>query len=130
MAGSTKHFKKRDAILECLKNTDCHPTAETIHEMLQQTNPDISLATIYRNLALFKKQGDIITVGTVNGSERYDGNTAPHVHFICNGCGTVLDLHEMVIPEWLPQEAERISGCRVHSCQVSFDGLCTECSKI
>ena len=127
MASTAKHFKKRDAILECLKNTDCHPSAETVHEMLQQTNPDISLATVYRNLALFKKQGKIISVGTVQGSERFDGNTAPHVHFVCTDCGTVLDLHEMVIPPDLNQEAEKISKCRVHSCHAFFEGLCTNC---
>ena len=127
MEKTNKHFKKRDAILECLKGTTCHPSAETVHEMLQQTHPDISLATVYRNLALFKKQGSIISVGTVNGSERYDGNTAPHIHIICTGCGKVLDLHEMELPDWLNAEAERLSGCRVHSCNVTFEGLCSDC---
>ena len=127
MTASKKHFKKRDAILECLKNTTCHPSAETVHEMLQQTNPDISLATVYRNLSLFKQQGKIISVGTVNGSERFDGNTAPHVHFVCSDCSTVLDLHELEIPPDLIRNVELASQGKVHSCQLSFTGLCAEC---
>ena len=83
----TKQFRKRNAILACLRGTTAHPSAETLYQMLQQENPDISLATVYRNLALFKSQGLIISVGNVNGVERFDGNTVPHVHFICTDCG-------------------------------------------
>ena len=32
----TKQFKKRNAILTCLQQTDCHPSAEMVHEMLHQ----------------------------------------------------------------------------------------------
>ena len=55
MESATKQFRKRNAILECLRSTDQHPSAETVHEMLKAEHPDISLATVYRNLALFKK---------------------------------------------------------------------------
>ena len=127
MEGTRKHFKKRDAILECLMSTTAHPSADMVHEMLQNEHPDISLATVYRNLALFKKQGRIISVGTVNGTERFDANTAPHVHFVCNGCDAVLDLHELEIPGWFNKEAERVGNCRVTGCQVTFTGLCTVC---
>lgn len=127
MEGTRKHFKKRDAILDCLKSTTCHPSAEKVYEMLHAEHPDISLATVYRNLALFKRQGRIISVGTVNGSERFDGNTVPHVHFVCTGCDAVLDLHEMQLPGWLNQEAERVSGCQVETCHVTFNGLCRSC---
>ena len=59
MEQNTKHFRKRDAILTCLMNTDTHPSAEMVHQMLQASHPDISQATVYRNLALFKKQGKL-----------------------------------------------------------------------
>ena len=52
---STKQFRKRNAILECLKNTQAHPSAETLFQMLQQEHPDISLATVYRNLSRLSK---------------------------------------------------------------------------
>ena len=129
MEESTKRFRKRDAILECIQNTTCHPTAETVHEMLRTTHPDISLATVYRNLALFKKQGKIISVGTVNGSERFDGNTQPHVHLVCEDCTAIEDLREMNIPDWLCQEAQRLTGYQVQGCQITFLGTCTNCQE-
>ena len=127
MESSTKQFRKRNAILSCLRMTDLHPSAEMIHEMLQQDHPDISLATVYRNLSRFKNQGIIQSLGTVNGIERFDANTEPHVHFICNSCASVLDLHQMEVPQQLCREAENCSGCHVDCCQLMFSGTCRAC---
>ena len=127
MEPATKQFRKRNAILECLKSTDQHPSAETVHEMLQAEHPDISLATVYRNLALFKKQGMIQSIGTVNGIERFDANTNPHVHFVCTGCDAVLDFPQVEVPTSLGHEAEKNTGCHIDGCQLTFTGLCQNC---
>ena len=127
---STKRFRKRDAILACVRSTTAHPSAEWVFEHVKAEVPDISLATVYRNLALFKEQGLIVSVATVNGVERFDGNTDPHVHFICNGCGRVVDLPKIHVPENLNQAAARDSGGRVTSCQLTFTGTCENCIKI
>ena len=121
----TKQFRKRNAILACLRGTTAHPSAETLYQMLQQENPDISLATVYRNLALFKSQGLAVSVGTVDGIERFDGNTEPHVHFICTGCGAVQDLFQVEQPDY--SGFERSLGCRVDSTQLTLTGLCRDC---
>ncbi len=127
MENSTKQFRKRNAILEVLRGTDTHPSAEMVHEMLQAEHPDISLATVYRNLYRFKSQGLIQSVATVRGIERFDANTDPHVHFICAGCDAILDLHQIEVPEVLNSSVEKTSGCHVQSCQLSFTGLCSNC---
>jgi len=130
MERTTKHFRKRDAILSCLRATTEHPSAEWVYEHVRQEVPDISLATVYRNLSFFKEQGTIISLGTVKGVERFDGNTAPHVHFICTGCGRIVDLPGISVPEELNNAAARGAGGRVESCQLSFTGLCGECTKL
>lgn len=127
MEKTTKQFKKRNAILSCLQGTTLHPSAEMVHEMLQAEHPDISLATVYRNLARFKSQGVITSVATVRGVERFDANTDPHVHFICSGCDAVMDLHQIQVPQSLGSEAEKSGNCRVDSCQLTFTGLCGNC---
>ena len=124
---STKQFRKRNAILECLKNTQAHPSAETLHQMLQKEHPDISLATVYRNLTLFKNQGLIKSLGTVNGIERFDGNTMPHVHFVCGSCDSVLDLPQLEPPESLCSAAAKATGGQVTGCQLMFTGTCQNC---
>lgn len=127
MERRAKHFQKRSAILSCLRSTDTHPTAEWIYEQLRQSDADISLATVYRNLALFKRQGLIQSVATVNGTERFDGNPLPHVHFICNGCDAVMDLAEISVPQELCSAAGKCAGGTVKGCQLTFSGLCSQC---
>ena len=122
---TSKTFRKRNAILHCLCSTTSHPSAEALYQLLQKEHPDISLATVYRNLALFKSQGLAVSVGTVDGIERFDGNTEPHVHFICTGCGGGQDLFQVEQPDY--SGFERSLGCRVDSTQLTLTGLCRDC---
>ena len=89
MSTVRKHSHKRDAILECLRCTTSHPTAEWVYTQLKPTIPGLSLATVYRNLAMFKAEGTIDSVGVYDGLERFDFRTDPHAHFICRVCGAV-----------------------------------------
>ena len=123
----TKHFRKRDAILSWLQSTDTHPSAEMVFAQLKPQIPDLSLGTVYRNLTLFKKQGLVSSVATVNGVERFDGNTDPHVHFICDNCDAVIDLMDLQVPESLKSIAAVSCGGRVDGCQLSFTGICQGC---
>ena len=127
MEVSAKRFRKRDAILTCLQQTTAHPSAEWVYARLKPEIPDLSLGTVYRNLSLFKQQGVIASVGAVNGVERFDYNTDPHVHFICNECNRVLDMHTVEVPTALLDTAEKASGGQVNTCQLTFTGLCGDC---
>ena len=129
MEKATKHFRKRDAILTCLRETTEHPSAEWVYSQLKQEIPDLSLGTVYRNLSLFKEQGVICSLGTVKGVERFDANTEPHVHYICTECGKVLDLQKIQVPEDLNQAAATDSGGEVTGCQLTFTGVCGQCAR-
>ena len=88
------------------------------------------LRNLAEDLSLFKEQGLITSLGTVKGVERFDGNTEPHVHFICTQCGNVQDLPEISVPEELNSAVAQSSGGRVDNCQLSFTGICGECRKL
>lgn len=122
-----KRFRKREAILACLRSTRSHPSAEWVHRQLREEFPDLSLGTVYRNLALFKRQGRIASLGTVEGIERFDGDPAPHAHFVCQVCGSIRDLPQPVLPAGLTQAAEAISGGQVSGFRLTFTGVCPEC---
>jgi Fur family peroxide stress response transcriptional regulator len=113
--------KKREAIRRALCSTKEHPCAEWIYSRLKNEIPDLSLGTVYANLAAFKENGSAICVGVVDGKERFDGDTAPHVHFICRECGTVDDVRGASIPK-----NPKLPG-RVDYCQLSYFGVCQKC---
>lgn len=124
-----RQSKKRDAMLSLLQGSRDHPSADGIYRQLKPDYPDLSLATVYRNLNQLNAQGLIRRVGAVNGQERYDGRTSPHSHFICNRCGCVADL-----PRLSPEEdrVEQLSvqyGFTVQDCEFIVRGLCADCKE-
>ena len=128
MEPTGKQFRKRNAILSYLQSTTDHPSAEMVYAGLKPEIPDLSLGTVYRNLSLFKQQGLVSSVATVKGVERFDGNTSPHVHFLCTECDAVIDLTQVQVPDSLRSIAESCSGGQVEQCQLSFSGLCRDCA--
>lgn len=121
-----KYSKKREAILEKIRSTKVHPSAEWVYTQLKPEIPDLSLATVYRNISEFVKDGVILRIGNVNGQERYDGNVVPHTHFICKSCGKVLDLdHDVDVN--VDKETERVWGVEICGYEVTFYGYCPDC---
>ena len=120
-----KHSKKRDAILNCIRDTTCHPTAEWVYQQLKPDFPDLSLGTVYRNIAMFKEEGVIQSIGVVNGLERFDYTTEPHTHFICAECGKVVDLEHVVLPAAVLEDA--VTDGTITSYQLLFTGVCSQC---
>ncbi|MCR4724942.1 MAG: transcriptional repressor [Clostridia bacterium] len=120
-----RHSKKRDAILECVRNTDSHPTAEWVYTQLKPQFPDLSLGTVYRNLAAFKEEGVITSLGVIDGMERFERERAPHAHFLCRECRKILDVENFRIPESL---TAAVDCGEVLESTVMFTGICKECA--
>ena len=123
-----RNSKKRNAILECLRQTDSHPNAEWIYARLKPTFPDLSLATVYRNMRMLQQEGVIDSLGAVCGQERFDGDTAPHSHGVCRVCGRVFDLPPAVLSEEWLRDAARRTGFSLSASAVQLSGVCRECS--
>ena len=69
--------RQRDAILGYLTTRRDHPCAEQIYENVRQAIPNISLGTVYRNLALLTELGEVRTLHVGAGADRYDADTRP-----------------------------------------------------
>lgn len=119
--------RKRLAILDTIRGTKSHPTAEWVYQTLKPDYPDLSLGTVYRNIAQFKEDGLIITVGVVNGQERYDGNVQPHTHFVCTNCGAVIDIDESFLGEAENRLIAEKYSIVVDSHELVFYGKCSDC---
>ena len=129
MEKTRKRSKKRDAILTCIRQTKCHPTADWIYQQLKPEIPDLSLGTVYRNLAMFRSEGIIQSIGVVNGLERYDADTSSHSHFVCSQCGQVYDLEGLNLPKSFMEEAARCTGGTITNYHLQFTGSCADCRK-
>jgi Fur family peroxide stress response transcriptional regulator len=127
MKKKQNYSRKREAILNAICSTTSHPTAEWVYQKLKPEYPDLSLGTVYRNISQFKNDGTIMSVGTVNGQERFDGNTKPHTHFVCSCCGSVLDIPGKYIEDGVSEKVSGKYNIRVETYEVMFHGICSKC---
>ena len=123
------YSRKRMAILNLLRETDTHPTAEWVYEQLRPKYPDLSLGTVYRNLKTLCQKGRAMSVGVLGGQEHFDGNVQPHAHFVCECCGRVLDIHEDFFPPESLAKLSAATGFTVRSAAVLFRGRCPQCQQ-
>ena len=123
-----RYSEKREAIYACLRETDTHPTADWIFQQLRPRYPDLSLATVYRNLSQMRASGRIQSVGVVDGQERFDADLSPHTHFICTGCQSVRDLPYIALPLDTKKRAEDY-GLHITGISLQLTGLCPRCRR-
>jgi Fe2+ or Zn2+ uptake regulation protein len=123
MAQIQKHFKKRDAILDYLRQSKAHPSAETIFTDLKPQIPDLAMGTVYRNLGIMVEQGDIGHVSVYGAPDRYDKSIMPHEHCICQVCGGVKDIDKGDLKACL----EKLLGTAITSYDLTVRHICDKC---
>lgn len=114
--------RQRDAVIEYLKSTTTHPTADAVYEELKKTNPNISLGTVYRNLRLLAEEGEALELSVTPEKVHFDGNVSPHSHFVCEKCGEIFDVFddEFTVPKSL-------QGKLVKNVATTYYGVCERC---
>jgi Fur family ferric uptake transcriptional regulator/Fur family peroxide stress response transcriptional regulator len=118
--------KQKRVILEVLKDTKSHPTADWVYEKVRRKIPNISLGTVYRNLNILKSQGEILELSYGKGYSRYDGTPENHYHFTCESCAKVFDVDCPVAGE-LEDAVTATMGYKVRSHRLEFYGVCKDC---
>lgn len=123
-----KYSRQRESVKEFLASRKDHPSADTIYENIRKIYPNVSLGTIYRNLALLESIGEIKRITTGDGADRYDCDIKPHYHFICRNCHSVMDL-DMENIDYIKETAAKNFSGSIDSYIVHFHGLCEKCTE-
>ncbi len=117
---------QRIAIVGALVDDATHPTAQDLYERLRPAFPTMSFATVYNTLDALTALGRVGSL-RLGSAVRFDPNTAPHHHAICDECGAVVDLPaELASPE-THQSIEKTFGFTVRAEERSYRGLCRQC---
>jgi Fur family peroxide stress response transcriptional regulator len=118
---------QRHAILAYLLETMSHPTADEIYKALEGKFPNMSVATIYNNLRVFKEAGLVRELTYGDASSRFDANVSEeHYHAICNECGSIFDFHYPYLSE-VEAAAEKDAGFKVTGHRMEVYGVCEKC---
>ena len=120
-----RNSKQRDAVYANLLSRFDHPTADEVYFSVKKDLPNISLATVYRNLKLLESEGLILRI-TTDDSDRYDGHTQNHYHLMCDCCKKVSDLNIKGDVDLNGLPDKEFQG-EIRSHALLFFGLCKNC---
>jgi Fur family ferric uptake transcriptional regulator len=118
--------RQREVVLQTVRSTMDHPTADWVYRRARRRLPRIGLGTVYRNLKALAAQGLIREIHAGGQPARFDANTGRHYHIRCLGCGRVNDL-PLSVDTRLEEEAGRAMNYRILGHAVEVHGLCPGC---
>ena len=119
---------QRHAILEYLIEAMSHPTADEIYKSLESKFPNMSVATVYNNLRVFKESGLVQELTYGDNASRFDFVTSKHYHTICQSCGKIVDFHYPGLDE-IEHLASHVTGFKINSHRLEIYGVCPECQE-
>ena len=119
---------QRECILQELRRSQEHLTADELYERVRKVMPRISLATVYRNLETLSAAGTITKLEISGRQKRFDYDVSDHDHIYCIKCHRIdnITLQHDSIRTPSPQSAK---GYRVTGFRLEFAGLCSACSE-
>jgi len=117
---------QRVAVIEYLRTTRQHPTADEVYQQVSATHPSISRATVYNVLHALVDAGLVCELTIDRDAARYDLCAHPHAHFRCRECHQLYDI-DVAVPLAAGQE---IDGHQVEAVSTYLYGLCAACRKM
>ena len=120
--------KQRELILQAVRNSDFHPTAEEVYKALNEEHPSLSLGTVYRNLNLLAQWGEIARLDLGGESANFDRRCDEHAHFVCSACKRIFDLDLSMEPVSSAFQASYPEHS-LSRASLLYEGICGGCLK-
>lgn len=117
---------QRRAVLQMIQESDNHPTAADVMDLLREHGQKISYATVYNSLKFLTDARLVRELKIGDTVCRYDARTEGHHHIVCENCGQVAELLTALPDAYLTLVAHD-TGFQVHDIDVVAKGLCPKC---
>ena len=120
---------QRRLLFDVIQEAERHLDAKELYRRASERDPSISLATVYRNLRLFKEQGLV--------DERHLGQArcyyamkqlGEHQYLVCAACGQVIEFESPMIRK-LIAEVQRKNNFSVTKIELYLEGHCHKCKE-
>ncbi len=115
---------QRSVILEQI-NSFGHIDIDTLYTYVKKQFPNISLATLYKNINAMLEKTILKEVKITGIKTKYELSKAQHVHTICNNCGKVEDI--FLDTHIISNKIENKTNFQVSNYDMNFFGLCKMC---
>ena len=124
-----KRSRQKELILRVLQRNPSHPPAVWIYDEVRKEMPHVSLATVYRNLRLFREQGEISELKLDGSLSRFELRTDNHGHVWCQKCDRIFDVVEQTDRDFKSRVAQE-TGFELSDYRPVLRGICQECRLI
>ncbi|MEE8589535.1 MAG: Fur family transcriptional regulator [Sulfurimonadaceae bacterium] len=121
---SLKVTPQRTAILNEIEKAG-HIDIDHLFEILRSSFPSISLATVYKNVNHMYETGILDVIKVPKHKLQYEIMKEPHIHLVCDKCGSVTDMQKSL--DQLIDSAEAESGYSLNNSSVVLSGICPSC---
>ena len=118
---------QKQLVFDAVKTLDIHASAEQVYEYVVQKYPNISKATVYRNLSQMAAANELLNIGSFYGTTHYDHNCHKHHHFICEGCRSIFDVEGDY--DHIIDRATGKGDFDITDFNITFSGLCRGCKR-
>jgi len=126
-AAGRRLTSQRRLIVEVLDGSSAHLDADGLYDQVRLHDPDISLATIYRTLAVLKEMGLVEEHRLGEEHGHYElVHDHPHYHFTCLDCGKVTEFDTPLVAQIRRELSER-EGLQVTCAHLHLSGYCAQC---
>lgn len=117
---------QRSLILDVVCKLHRHVAADEVYEAVVQCYPNISKATVYRNLNQLAESGKILKIEVPNGADCFEPMHNLHYHVKCLDCGQIFDVDMAYIRD-LEKAIKNTHGFEFSGHDIMFKGVCPEC---
>ncbi len=122
---------QRKIIIETLlDNIGSHPNAQELLQKVQEIDPSVGIATVYRTVEILNQMGLLNLMNLEEGFNRFEipGETM-HFHTFCKYCGKILHLNnetekEEMVKKWIEE-----TGFKIIPQTFEISGICSECAE-
>jgi Fur family ferric uptake transcriptional regulator len=118
---------QRRLLLNVMQEAGRHLDAKELYRRASERDPNISLATVYRNLRIFEEQGLIDERRLGQARCYYEmKRLGEHQHLVCEACGQVIEFESSLIRK-LVAEVQRKNNFSVTKVEIYLEGCCHKC---
>lgn len=113
-------------MLNAVRQLSNHPTADDVYNHVEKLYPNISKATVYRNLNSLVEDGLLIKISVPDSADRFDHTIERHYHIKCMICKEFKDLN-LDYMQNLDEKVSELTKYKILSHDVAFKGICENC---
>jgi Fur family ferric uptake transcriptional regulator len=123
-----KTTRQREEIFKLFQDSTGHRSLAQIHALVSKKIPRIGYTTVYRTMKLLTELGLAVQRKFADGETRYEPMSGQehHDHFICVGCGKIIEFEDDALETLQKRIAERHRFQTLHH-RLELYGRCADC---